>query len=446
MDKKIIIRDLGEGLLLRHANMEDSEALSKFNGEIHADPGEDFAENVAAWTRDLITRPHPTFKVEDFTIVEDTKSRKIVSSLNLIPQTWSYAGIEFGVGRPEVIGTHPDYRRRGLVRAQMDVVHQWSAQRGHLLQVITGIPWYYRMFGYEMALNLGGGRRSYPANIPKLKKDEAEPFLIRPAKDSDLDFISQIYEQTIQRDLIACLRDEDLWNYELHGRSDKNDNALKLRIIESADGHALGFIAHPGEIWGGRLRLSRFELKSGVSWLSVIPCVLRYLQTTAEKYAKKDENASFQGLHIKLGEEHPAYRAAPELFPEIRKPYAWYLRVSDLHGFLRHIKPVLEERLAESPHVGHNGELNLSFYKDGVKLVFDNGSLKDVEPWQPKDPEDGMAFFPNLTFLQLLFGFRDMDELSAAFPDCFCNESPLGTRALLKSLFPKQSSDVWPVS
>jgi len=116
MTAKKIIKDLGNGLVLRHANSADAEALVTFNARIHSEVGPDKPdEKVGAWVRDLMTKPHPTTGIDDFTIVEDTVSGKIVSSMNLIPQTWSYAGIEFGVGRPELVGTDPEYRKRGLV-------------------------------------------------------------------------------------------------------------------------------------------------------------------------------------------------------------------------------------------------------------------------------------------------------------------------------------------
>lgn len=153
-----VIRDLGDGLILRRSTPEDAEALATFNAAFHSDDGPDKPdERLAAWTRDLLTRPHPTFHPDDFTIVEDARSGKIVSSMNLISQTWSYAGIEFGVGRPELVGTLPEYRQRGLIRLQFDEIHKWSAERGELVQAITGIPFYYRQFSYEMGLELGGG-------------------------------------------------------------------------------------------------------------------------------------------------------------------------------------------------------------------------------------------------------------------------------------------------
>ena len=49
-------------------------------------------------------------------MVEDTRTGSIVSSTCLIGQRFSYEGVEFDAGLPELVGTHPDYRRRGLVR------------------------------------------------------------------------------------------------------------------------------------------------------------------------------------------------------------------------------------------------------------------------------------------------------------------------------------------
>ena len=77
-----------------------------------------------------------------------------MSALFLIPQVWSYGGVAMPVGQPELIATHPDYRRRGLIRTQFDVVHEWSRAAGQLWQFISGIPWYYRQFGYVYALDL----------------------------------------------------------------------------------------------------------------------------------------------------------------------------------------------------------------------------------------------------------------------------------------------------
>ena len=59
---------------------------------------------------------------------------------------------------PVLVGTHPNYRRRGLVREQFEVLHHLSKERGHLMQAIAGIPYCYGRFGYEMTVYMGEGR------------------------------------------------------------------------------------------------------------------------------------------------------------------------------------------------------------------------------------------------------------------------------------------------
>jgi len=136
-------RDLGDGLVLRTATPADVEAVAQFNGRIHgAERADKFDPMVAAWARDFCSEQHPTCGPSNVFLVEDTRAVKIVSSMCLIPQTWTYAGIPFEVGRPEAVGTDPDYRRRGLVRAQFEALHAKSAAMGHLVQGITGILWY----------------------------------------------------------------------------------------------------------------------------------------------------------------------------------------------------------------------------------------------------------------------------------------------------------------
>jgi len=442
-----ILRDLGDGLILRRATLKDSQALVAFNARIHSE-AEDGKPNdyVGAWTRDLAEVPHPTFSVGDFTIVEDTHKGEIVSSMSLISQTWSYSGVEFKVGRPELVGTHPDYRKRGLVRAQFEVIHEWSAAREELLQAITGIPYYYRLFGYEMALSLSGGRAGFKPHIPKLKEGETEPYRLRPATEDDLAFIANLYQQGCWRSLVSCLRDEAIWRYELIGRSKENVNRSDLRVIETPEGEAVGFLAHPPYTWGAMMVATAYELLPGHSWAAATPSVIRYLQKTGQVYLpEQGEKEEFESFGFWLGSEHPVYQAIADKLPRVREPYAWYLRVPDLPAFLRLIIPVLEDRLAVSPMSGHSGELNISFYSSGVRLVFEAGQIKHVEGWNPTPQgHSGDAAFPGLTFLQLLFGYRSLAELHYAFVDCFAGHDT--ARALLNSLFPKQPSNVWAVS
>src|SRR5436305_2807170 len=84
-----------------------------------------------------------------------------------------------------------------------------------LLQVIDGIPGFYRQFGYEMALQLGGCRHGYPQLVPELKEGQAEPYRVRPATEPDLPLIARVYREATRRDRVACVRDPAVLRYEL---------------------------------------------------------------------------------------------------------------------------------------------------------------------------------------------------------------------------------------
>jgi hypothetical protein len=441
-------RELGDGLVLRRSTPADAAALGDFNARIHSDEGFDKPdERLDAWTRDLLERPHPTFAIGDYTIVEDTRTGKIVSSLNLISQTWSYGGIPFGVGRPELVGTLPEYRNRGLVRAQFDEIHRWSAERGELVQAITGIPYYYRLFGYEMAVTLGGGCSGFAPHVPELAEGQAEAFTIRPAAEADLPFIAALYDQGCQRYPLACVWTPELWAYELNGKSEKNVNRYELYLIETAAGERAGFLAVPWFTWGDALTVKRFELAAGYSWAQVTPAVMRFLRAAYETHpwGLTGERKPFGRFHLGLGEDHPAYHVLPDHLPRRVPPYAWYIRLADLPAFIRRVVPVLEQRLANSVCAGHSGEVRLTFYREGVRLVFEQGRLVTVDAWQPTPQgHSGEAAFPERTFLQLLFGYRSLAELKYSFADCWTNSD--ATHALLDALFPRQPSDIFGVS
>jgi hypothetical protein len=447
LNNRPLLREAGEGLVLCRTSIEDASAVAEFNSHIHSDEGFDKPdERVGVWTSDLIARPHPTFQADDCTLVVERATGRIVSSMNLISQTWAYEGIPFKVGRPELVGTLPEYRNRGLVRMQFDEVHRWSAARGELVQGITGIPFYYKLFGYEMGLELDGGRTGYETQLPRLKDGESEPFTLRPATEADIPFLMEVYAHACKRGLINCVRDKVLWRYELCSQSERNVDRLEYRIIERAGTHEpLGYITHPWYDWDSGLIARHFELKAGVSWLEVAPSVARYLWRVGGEYALRDGKPEKRTTYsFWFGSDHPSYDIFRDRLPRRRDPYAWYVRVPDLPAFLHTITPALERHVAESAIVGYSGEMHISFYRSGLHLKLENGRLTGVEPWKPSPEQEGEAAFPDLSFLQLVFGYRSYEELEQSYADCWYRNDEV--RVLLNTLFPKKASSVMMVN
>jgi hypothetical protein len=293
---------------------------------------------------------------------------------------------------------------------------------------------------------MGEGRRVYVQDVPGKREDEgsARPYTLRPATASDAGLLSDLHRSGRERYLLATSRDERLWRYEVAGRDPESDESLRVSIVEDGAGKPAGYVCHMRGLRKGSLQVASYELANGVSWLEVNPFVLRELVEIGHEQASKEEKLA--SLTFVLGEHHPLYEAIPEppLYRLDRHDhYSFYVRVPDLPGFLRHVAPALERRLAASVAAGHTGKLEVSFYGGGLRLELERGRLSKVNDWSPAAEEEGDAAFPDLIFLQLLFGYRSLEELDRAFADCSPGEGD--ARVLLEALFPRRPSDLWPV-
>jgi len=434
-----ILRDLGDGLIMRRSTHADADQLAAFNSRIHGDDKPD--PGIGVWTRDLLSGKHPTFGSDDFLLIENTRSGKIISCSNLISQTWAYDGIPFKVGRPELIGTEADYRRRGLVRLQMEMLHEWSSERGELVQAITGIPEYYRQFGYEMTIQLDSGKYiNFTQNKP-LPEGETELYSLRSAVVEDIPVIHDCYERVEKRNVVTCIRSPEYWEYELTGKSPTSVDRSDFFIIEDTGGNPIGTLGIREEMWAGDgVVVSFYGLLHGNSYLMVTPTVLRFLWKEGQK--RMPEGKTCSRIVLPLGVHHPIYEVLDPRRVSLINHYAYYMRVPDVPGFLHLITPVLEKRFAESCCAGHSGELKVSFYRDGFSLQFVNGKISGISRYSPVDWLDGDAFFPGKTFLHLLFQSRSLKDLNTFYADCRFNNTGY---ALLNALFPCSPSAVWAI-
>ncbi|MGB3717852.1 MAG: GNAT family N-acetyltransferase [Candidatus Promineifilaceae bacterium] len=430
-------RQLDGGLVLRWATQADAEELVEFNYRNHNDNPDGRRELwLKDWTRELTGGDHPTTGPGDFTVVVDEDGQgRIVSAAVLISQVWSYDGLRFGCGRPELIATVVPFRRRGLVRAQMAAIHAKSASRGELVQAITGIPWLYRQFGYEMAVDLGGSRFLPISKIAKLPEGQTEEYTLRPATLDDIPDLDRLYDLQCAPSLLRCERDEAIWRYEILNAINRDVAMRNRRIIERLDGQVIGyaeFITFPKAD-----RIREIAVYEGQSMRDVCWFLARQLKQASESGDDKT-GRSITGLTFSLGRIHPAYDALGAELREPRPPYAWYIRVADLPELLSHFGVVLERRLRQSAMAGYSGLLRLNFYVRQLTLTFEDGKISEIGTYEPKDFFDGDAYFPGLTFHQLLFGYRSLEELKFAHPDCFTEKNEAAV--LLPILFPKRPS------
>ncbi|TDE33144.1 GNAT family N-acetyltransferase [Nonomuraea mesophila] len=108
---------------------------------------------------------------------------RVVSTATLLDEDVRLGNIHLPAGQVELVATDHAYEGRGLVRALMPWAHDRSAARGHVIQTVIGIPYFYRLFGYVYAIDIppaltvhtpppgeaaSGLRAARPADIPAM--------------------------------------------------------------------------------------------------------------------------------------------------------------------------------------------------------------------------------------------------------------------------------------
>ncbi|HEY5006050.1 MAG TPA: GNAT family N-acetyltransferase [Ktedonobacteraceae bacterium] len=439
-------RDLGNGLIARWSTAADSENIAQLAGMVFRDKADEpintrMVHNVLR----LMRGDHPLMTPLDYAVVEDTgkQGNPIVACICHLRHIWEYEGIAFGVGQPEIVATDPGYRNRGLIRVLFELVHARNVEEGRLVTAITGIPYFYRQFGYEYVLDLDETHTTYITQIPKAKDDEQEPYTLREATNEDIPLLQQFYNRRKGTSIVWSRISDAYWRYELEGWKVQPDwgRTSSIQIIVDKAGDAQGYLFLSPIRWGQGLHVRGFDVAPGASVQAMLPSVLRALQAYGNQIpTRRPDTDPFSKIDFSLGSNSPLYEVMGSLAVSTEVPYAWYIRVPDLPAFLKHITPVLEKRLANSEAAGYTGEVKIDFYHGGLRMVFEQGRLMTVEKWVvPVFEGNAGAGFPALVFLQVVFGYRSIEALRQIFPDVWVNDE---TGYLLNVLFPERVSFV----
>ncbi|MFI6321119.1 GNAT family N-acetyltransferase [Nonomuraea sp. NPDC050556] len=125
-------------------------------------------------------------EVEACAVVVD--GDRVVSTATLLDEELYLGGARIPAGQVELVATDRAYEGRGLVRALMGWAHERSKARGHLAQVMIGIPYFYRLFGYEYAIDIPPAT---PLRTPLRGEGTAK---VRQAVPTDLPALTELQD------------------------------------------------------------------------------------------------------------------------------------------------------------------------------------------------------------------------------------------------------------
>jgi predicted acetyltransferase len=360
---------------------------------------------------------HPTITLNDFLVIKH--QGKIVACLNVIPSKWSIGGIPLKVAELACVATLPEYRHQELQRILMSKYHEQIIRQGYDLSTIEGIPYYYRQFGYEYVLPLGELTKIQLANIPDCKLTH----VIRPFTSNDIPKAMQLLTEAQQKFYVHSLRDEEIWKMQ-----------QETGMISEYKFEAYA-VEENGEM------TAYFRLNDNPESKELL---LREItdvnEPTAQSIIAFLKNLGIQrGLEtlvatISHHEPFTRYLVATGLAEE-NSPYAWQIRITNCTQVLMKMKPLLEKRLASSPHRHLTEKLNFNFYRYTVQVTVENGKITNIE--RSETCEDRKIRFNPLVFVQLLLGHRSSKELQMTYPDFIVQPTH---ESLIDTLFPKLPS------
>ena len=434
---------MADGYVVRWGTAADRDSLNQLYGTVFgAEVDTGFNHYVVAYVDGLLSGKHPHCSPDDFAVVTDPTGRVVAATI-LMRMNMEYAGAFLLGGRPEIVASYPEVRNRGFIRKIFGLIHARSEARGDVFQGITGIPYYYKQFGYDYAVTLGGAV-SIPTSAIPATADQKEPYGLRLATKDDILQLQMLYERERSRmherlPLLASSRiDAAYWRWAI-GDTGSHEPLRPYMIVDDT-GDVAGSIGLSRIRHGEEVVISFFATEPHVRLAEVYPSVLRAIATLAPTLPVWDSHSKpWSGIRAMLGVTHPLYPFLQLAHHTTSPAYGWYIRVADVPRLIGQIATVLERRLGQSGYAGYSGSVLIDFYRGGLEIVITRGRVH-AQIW-PGSP-GAHAAYPPQVFLQQLFGIHSLQELKASHMDVRAN--PNATQ-LLDILFPKQSSWVLPL-
>ena len=413
---------LSDGFLLRTAaNATDVERVAQFNGLIHG-------HGIVAMTRNLFLH-HPDTTGRDLIFVEEPQNGDVVSSLCVIPWNLSYEGVAIKSGEMGIVGTHKDFRNRGLIRSQVEFYKQRLHERGCVMSHIQGIGYYYRQFGYEYAMPLEGGYVITARELPSVTVPEFTFRLASQSADDVADLIA-FANQASQSLSIHTLRHRSIWDY-LMTYSQGTEMEAETWIIENTSGKVVAYVRLPRFHFGEELTVNE---ASNMGFSEAVS-LLHFL--TALAVERKTP-----GVRLCLPASHGLMRVAKSFNARDNGTYAWQVHIPNIASLLRAIMPALERRARTSMFAELTRDLHLHFYRQSVILRFVAGRLSEVVELAGAMNESSPNHFPPNAFTPLVLGYRSLAETLSAYSDAGVAVSD---RLLIETLFPRIQSFLYTI-
>ncbi len=396
-------------LVLRTARRSDTDEIARLLTERG-----DAADGIDA----RLVLDDPDAGAEAMAVVVD--GTRVVSTISLLDEVFAVAHADEMVSMPagviELVATDREYEGRGLVPALMGWAHARSARQGHVLQVIIGIPYFYRRFGYSYALRMPPRRRLRSDWRPSAA---AAAVNVRPATVADISVLTALEDATQLAAGVRMAHSSACWRWLLARTG-------TVQLIAEVDGEPVG-AARSTPPADDIVVIGEIAARTPVAAEGLLQFAVRAADEVSMVHA--DERVGSVGGAV--------VAAAGEPIPH-NDPW-YYVRVPDPAVLLDALRPVLSARLAAAPDIPTTGTALVSLYESSLTFPWAHGEVGPIATGgvvQGPVSAGGSGVPPD-AFARFVIGDGAL-AVEAQFPDANLGRQ----RDLMAALFPPQRADL----
>jgi len=334
---------------------------------------------------------------------------RVVATATLLDETLLVRDTPLPVGQVELVATDADYEHRGYVRALMHWCHERSWNRGQVAQVMIGIPYFYRRFGYVYAIPM------HPyASV--LQLPELDPNIdVRLATDSDIPEMAGLQARVQAGFDVSMPHSDETWRWLVEREGTQQLVATRRH-----------------EIIGSARTTALVEDEPAL----VAEIASDDAAAVAALLSEASGGGNAVGATVELRPGVPgltAMLAAPQ------RPDWYYVRIPHIGGLFAALRPELEHRLQESEFAANDQLVELSFWESQLAFPIANGHVGPMSTGGPRQVivSQGGSGLPPDAVPHLVFGCGAAG-LEDRFPDCYLGEQT----ALMQALFPPRRADL----
>jgi len=261
----------------------------------------------------------------------------------------SFGAIHLRACMIEMVLTHPHYRRKGLVRAMIHLLHDQIARQDFDISLIWGIPYYYRQFGYTYSLDATSPTPIDIRTLPAGNPDQSSRYHLKQANLDDIPDLMRCHDEMVLGYGLHAVRGPELWKFYL------SHAGYPVQMAIEQDTNRVAGYCMATRNGSDEVRIIEDALDTGI--------VAENLITHYQQLGVSRLFFDWPG-HSRLARVCLNAAGVPSVSNTKPVPGGnqWLIRIPDLARLMNRLAPVWQNRLSQSPHQGLTMDLKINLY------------------------------------------------------------------------------------